>query len=144
MSNYELFHHGTKGMRWGIRRYQNKDGSLTLLGKRRARKQEQFENSHEDYKQAHSTKSVSLMSNRELRERNNRLQMERQYSQLTQKTNYGEKVTKAVIATAGTITALEGAYQVYKRVGTPIANKVVDKMGNVVVKSLNKGLSKGL
>lgn len=30
-----LYHHGIKGMRWGIRRYQNEDGSLTELGKRR-------------------------------------------------------------------------------------------------------------
>lgn len=35
MNNYELFHHGTKGMRWGVRRYQNKDGSLTPAGKKR-------------------------------------------------------------------------------------------------------------
>ena len=31
----ELYHHGIKGMRWGIRRYQNKDGSLTQEGKSR-------------------------------------------------------------------------------------------------------------
>lgn len=30
-----LMHHGTKGMRWGVRRYQNKDGSLTAAGKKR-------------------------------------------------------------------------------------------------------------
>lgn len=29
-----LMHHGIKGMRWGIRRYQNKDGSLTNAGKK--------------------------------------------------------------------------------------------------------------
>lgn len=31
----ELYHHGIKGMRWGIRRYQNADGTLTPEGKRR-------------------------------------------------------------------------------------------------------------
>lgn len=31
----ELYHYGKKGMRWGIRRYQNKDGSLTPAGKKR-------------------------------------------------------------------------------------------------------------
>lgn len=31
----ELCHHGIRGMKWGIRRYQNKDGSLTPRGKKR-------------------------------------------------------------------------------------------------------------
>lgn len=30
-----LMHHGVKGMRWGRRRYQNEDGSLTLAGEKR-------------------------------------------------------------------------------------------------------------
>lgn len=31
----ELTHHGIVGQKWGVRRYQNSDGSLTALGKRR-------------------------------------------------------------------------------------------------------------
>lgn len=31
----ELYHHGVKGQRWGIRRYQNPDGSLTEAGRAR-------------------------------------------------------------------------------------------------------------
>lgn len=30
-----LYHHGTKGQRWGVRRYQNPDGTLTPAGKKR-------------------------------------------------------------------------------------------------------------
>lgn len=31
----ELYHHGIKGMKWGVRRYQNSDGTLTDEGMRR-------------------------------------------------------------------------------------------------------------
>lgn len=40
MYDNELYHYGIKGMKWGVRRYQNKDGSLTSAGKKRAEKQE--------------------------------------------------------------------------------------------------------
>lgn len=38
MINDTLYHHGIKGQRWGIRRYQRPDGSLTSEGKKRASK----------------------------------------------------------------------------------------------------------
>lgn len=35
MNNNELYHWGKIGMKWGVRRYQNKDGTLTEAGKKR-------------------------------------------------------------------------------------------------------------
>lgn len=35
MEHNELYHHGIKGQRWGVRRFQKKDGSLTAAGKKR-------------------------------------------------------------------------------------------------------------
>ena len=39
ISENELYHWGVKGMRWGVRRYQNKDGTLTPAGKKRLSKE---------------------------------------------------------------------------------------------------------
>ena len=35
MNELEIYHHGIKGQRWGVRRFQNKDGSLTPAGEKR-------------------------------------------------------------------------------------------------------------
>lgn len=40
MSEYALAHHGIKGQKWGIRRYENPDGSLTAAGRARYGRQE--------------------------------------------------------------------------------------------------------
>lgn len=44
-------HHGIKGQRWGVRRYQNRDGSLTNAGKKRISKSRQILDARKDLKE---------------------------------------------------------------------------------------------
>ena len=77
-----------------------------------ARRRSMTDESHEDYKKAHTPKSIKSMSDAELRNRLNRLQMERQYSQLSESSvnkgkEYAQKVFKAGTTVAAvTTTAL--------------------------------------
>lgn len=88
-------HHGVKGQRWGIRRYQNADGSLTAAGRKRVNKmKEEYtqltgkrlirkptsknDKSSNQNVQDPNNKRVKDLTDTELRERVNRLQMEKQ------------------------------------------------------------------
>lgn len=134
MEQKYFVHSGVKGQKWGVRRFQNKDGSLTPAGKKRykpfSRKSDKY---HDDYKRAHSKKSVKEMSDSELRERNNRLNSEKQYKELTKKKGIGKKVVSAFIAGGTTVTAATTAAAAYKKV----ADKAIDKVGDHIMKGIN-------
>lgn len=101
MNEKELKHYGVLGMRWGVRKGRNQTS-----GSRRSVKKSSSENDHDDYKKTHTKKSFKTMSDSELRNRINRLQMEKQYAQLTAKDkSVGAKFVSDVLREAAKNTA---------------------------------------
>lgn len=118
MENYELTHWGVKGMKWGVRRYQNKDGSLTPAGKKR------YDSWSDDAKSVSSLKkkSVKEMSNAELKRLNERTRLEQEYSRLNPSAiKKGLAVAGGTAAALGTVVALYNNGQQAVNIGKKIA-----------------------
>ena len=96
MDDTSLSHHGILGMKWGIRRFQRKDGSLTSEGKRRRKgdSEEKHEETSEE-RRARVLKSTNaseiyknrdILSTDEIRERLDRINVENQLRSVAEST----------------------------------------------------------
>lgn len=57
--NGELYHYGIKGMKWGVRRFQNQNGTLTSAGRKRYADDPRVKKSKDAYDEARSTRKAA-------------------------------------------------------------------------------------
>ena len=116
ISDVELYHYGIKGQKWGVRRYQNKDGSLTAAGKKRRSSYDEVRN----------------MSTDELRQKVRRLNNEQRYIDLTRSSSSSISKTADGIERASRIGG--DANRIYKSMNgennpySKVANQGIDAM----------------
>lgn len=102
----ELYHYGVLGMKWGVRRSRSKS---SYISKKKRKKAASTKNMSADAKEAArlKKKSVSQMSNAELRKYNERKQLEQQYAKLNPSNiKRGIAIAGTVAGTLGTVVSL--------------------------------------
>lgn len=125
ISECELYHYGIKGQKWGVRRYQNDDGSLTPSGKKR----------YSDDSQINSIKRNETPRKGLIQKRKDKLTehyISKGYKPNAAKTMAEQRMkTEAVLAVVGTVAITAVAIKVARRVGQDYVDQTF-KSGKVI------------
>lgn len=123
-----LMHYGVKGMRWGVRKSRptssggfgrKKSSSGIAKLKKRAALRKAYKSKKAATAKAKTTRSIKDMSDDELRQRINRIQLEKTYAQLTAKQkSAGRKFVEGVLS--------QSAKNVATKYTTDYATKLID------------------
>ena len=130
ISQNELYHHGIKGMKWGVRRFQNEDGSLTTAGKKRYGDESTGSDKKTSSNNGSKTPRKGLIARR--KDSLTQKYIARGYSQTAAKTMAEQRMrTEAVLAVVGTVAVTAVAIKAARRIGQDYVDQTF-KSGKVI------------
>ena len=119
----EIYHHGVKGMKWGVRRFQNENGSLTNAGRKRYDDNNGNGKSAAPSSKKTISKRINTSLNTSVKKSNHRLKLEEKYKQQGMTKEQAEIAaekrirTEKIVAVVGAMTvAAATAYVVNKNI----------------------------
>ena len=130
ISQNELYHHGIKGMKWGVRRFQNEDGSLTTAGKKRYGDEPTGSDKKTSSNNGSKTPRKGLIARR--KDSLTQKYIAKGYSQTAAKAMAEQRMrTEAVLAVVGTVAVTAVAIKVARRIGQDYVDQTF-KSGKVI------------
>lgn len=127
----ELYHWGIKGQKWGVRRYQNEDGTLTESGKAR-------------YNSDLTEKDPKKMTDEDLRKSSQRIQAEQNYKMLRSKEKTGTQISKTALTTAIAVGASVASTYAASRIFAIVTNNESLTKGKSALLSVLAGMNVGV
>lgn len=132
MNDDQIKHYGIIGMKWGVRRFQNKDGSLTSAGRKR------YSDDNTDNELSNSMskkKNISEMTDDELDVAIRRLEREKRYSSLVSELPQKQISTgKRIADKFMSETVVNIATRSAEEIGTQVAKHILSKAVNKIAK----------
>lgn len=144
----ELYHHGIKGQKWGVRRFQNEDGTLTPEGQKR------YNENKLPYKVLDNYRNTNIIPKEgeivdgkktELWYENDE-RMRREYKDLAAHVDKGSLKTKEILNTIGSITLMSaagGAFIAGGIMNSPLVLAAIPLSYGAIATSLAAGSASG-
>lgn len=130
-----LSHHGIKGMRWGVRRYRNEDGSLTDAGRRRY-----------DIKEARKeVRKARNEAGRSLRKESRILPITpKRYNKLKETRKESDEALKTMFDKKADYAYLKGSDKRVKSMYSKSVKNTLNVKGGIKTRKLNKRIRKAV